>query len=96
MPNERHRTMSERVHIPLGLRLMALVCRICPCCMITRRWPNSGFAKKSSKVQHHCPFCRSYQKVRQIIVQAESQRDEPVLVSREGDASEAQGGQTGG
>jgi hypothetical protein len=74
--------MGDRVHIPLGLRLMAFVCRICPCCVIARRWPNSGFARRFRKVQHGCPFCRARARVIQIMVEAESQAGERVSVRR--------------
>ena len=56
--------MKEKVHIPVGLRVMAFFCRICPCCIIARRFPDSLFARKFRKIQHRCPFCRSYKKVR--------------------------------
>ena len=69
------------MHIPLGLRWMALVCRVCPCCIVARRWPNSAFARKFKKVQHVCPFCRAHEKVK-ILIQAEEEPDEPVPIQR--------------
>lgn len=76
--------MSERTHIPIGLRMMAAVCRICPCCVIARRWPNSRFARRFRRVQHHCPFCRAY---RQIRIRNEQERLRAVPV-RQGSPSE--------
>ena len=76
--------MSEKAHIPIGLRLMALVCRICPCCIIARHWPDSWYAKRFSKVQHHCCFCEAYRKVRQIQITFESEQAEKVSVTDSG------------
>jgi len=76
--------MSEKLHIPIGMRLMAFVCRICPCCIITRHWPDSWYAKHFSKVQHHCCFCRAYKEVRQIRIAFESEQAEKLAVKNLG------------
>jgi len=74
--------MSQEVRIPLRLRLMAGLCRICPCCVIARRWPESGFAKAFESVRHHCPFCRAYEKVRHIRIMAGAEAEQRMPVSK--------------
>jgi len=92
---ERDVSMGTQVRIPIGLRVLAFVCRICPCCVIARRWPDSAFAGKFRKVQRHCPFCRGHEKVRQIIVQAEAEHARELSVAKGGPAAAtASGGQT--
>ena len=76
--------MRQQARIPVGLRVMALICRICPCCIVARRWPESGYAIKFRKVQHRCPFCRSYQKIKQIKVAIESEQAKQVAIRRSG------------
>jgi len=77
--------MTIPVHIPIGLRLMSLICRICPCCVIARRWPKSAFARQYRKIQHRCPFCRAYGQVKQILIRAEQEQAKRVAVRRAGD-----------
>ena len=72
--------MKETAHIPVGLRVMAFFCHFCPCCLIARRFPNSAFARNFRKIQHRCPFCRSYEKV-QILVKGQGEPEEPVEVN---------------
>ena len=74
--------MGERVHIPIGLRILAAVCRVCPCCIVARRWPNSAFARQFRKVQHRCPFCKAREKVRHILIAAAAEEAEAVPVRR--------------
>jgi len=66
----------------LRLRLMAGLCRICPCCVIARLWPDSRFAKAFESVRHHCPFCRAYENVRHIRIMAGAQAEQTVAVSQ--------------
>ena len=74
--------MGELVHIPIGLRLLAAVCRVCPCCVIARRWPNSAFARQFRKVQAHCPFCKAHEKVRHILIASAAEVPEAVPIRR--------------
>ena len=74
--------MLEKVHISIGLRLLALVCKICPCCLIARHWPDSTLAKRFRKVQYLCPFCRAYMRVK-ILQAEESQQARPVPIRRD-------------
>jgi len=46
------------------LRLLALVCAICPICIYTRRNPKSAASKKLVALEKGCPFCAAYAKIR--------------------------------
>ena len=74
------------MRVPAGLRIMALLCRICPYCIIARRWPESAYARKFRKIQDRCPFCRSYEKAKQIKLAIESEQDEQVPIGHTGQA----------
>lgn len=78
--------MSEEIHIPIGLRLLAAFCRICPCCIIARRWPDSPFAGQFSKIRQHCPCCRAYDRVK-IMVRGERDKEEPVRIRKDAETS---------
>lgn len=57
--------MREEPNMSAGTRLKAFICRICPFCIVARRWPDGGFARKMRPVEQHCSFCRAYQRVQQ-------------------------------
>ena len=38
------------------------ICRICPLCIIARKYPDSGFARMIKSWSSICPFCRAYAK----------------------------------
>jgi len=78
---------KEKAHLPLGLRLMAAFCKICPCCLISHRWPNSTFARKFKQIQHLCPFCRAQEKVIKIKAEFEREKQVPVNTYRKEPAS---------
>ena len=40
-------------------RLLALVCRFCPLCILARAFPNSFLAAMERKLGRFCPFCRA-------------------------------------
>jgi hypothetical protein len=44
-------------------KMLAQVCRFCPLCVATRRWPQSGLAKALAKYKKYCPACRAYKKI---------------------------------
>gem|GEM_PF-484328 len=46
---------------PLYVRILAWVCRVCPVCIVRRRFPASSFAKTVKKFEQSCPFCRAYE-----------------------------------
>jgi hypothetical protein len=43
-------------------RILALLCRICPLCLVARRWPKSGWARFMASVERCCSFCRAYRR----------------------------------
>ena len=45
------------------IKLLALVCYICPLCIIARVFPDSKFAKGMEEFNRICPFCNAYRKV---------------------------------
>ena len=46
------------------IKLLALVCYICPLCIIARGFSNSRFAKGMEEFGKICPFCRAYAKLK--------------------------------
>lgn len=40
--------------------LMALVCAVCPLCVLRRRWPHTRFSRALRWLERGCPFCRAY------------------------------------
>jgi len=42
------------------VKVLAQVCRICPACIVRRRYPDSGYGRFMEKVERACPFCRAY------------------------------------
>ena len=50
----------------LFIKLLALLCYICPLCIFARAFPDSKFAKAMRKVGKICPFCIAYRKVKSI------------------------------
>lgn len=57
--------MGEEPNISVGTRVKAFFCRICPLCIVARRRPDGGFARKMRRVQQGCPFCRAARRVEQ-------------------------------
>jgi hypothetical protein len=45
-------------------KLLAMVCKLCPFCIVARRWPNSAYAKKLKEIEKHCCFCKAYSKLK--------------------------------
>jgi len=45
-------------------KLSAFICRICPLCIVVRRFPDSEFAKKMKEVEKSCPCCKAYTKLK--------------------------------
>jgi len=41
-------------------RFLAAICRICPLCIVRRKWPDSAYGRFMKKVEAGCPFCRAY------------------------------------
>jgi len=46
------------------IKLFALLCYICPFCIIARALPDSKFAKGMKRFGKFCPFCIAYAKVK--------------------------------
>ncbi|MBN2312046.1 MAG: hypothetical protein JXR94_23915 [Candidatus Hydrogenedentes bacterium] len=44
-------------------KILAQVCRLCPACILRRRYPESGFAKVMRSAEKGCPFCRAYDRL---------------------------------
>ncbi|MFZ2603617.1 MAG: hypothetical protein WAX79_06445 [Candidatus Omnitrophota bacterium] len=44
------------------IKVLALICYICPLCIIARAFPNSRFAKGMKEFGKICPFCIAYRK----------------------------------
>lgn len=42
--------------------LMALLCGLCPLCLVARRWPDSAWARFMHRLERSCPFCRAYRR----------------------------------
>jgi hypothetical protein len=41
-------------------KLLAQVCRVCPACILRRKFPDSSYARFMRHVERNCPFCRAY------------------------------------
>lgn len=41
-------------------KILAVVCMICPFCILRRMFPASGYAKFMEKIEKACPFCIAY------------------------------------
>ena len=41
-------------------KMLALVCRVCPVCILRRRFPESGYGRFTRRIERACPFCRAY------------------------------------
>jgi len=46
------------------IKLFALLCYVCPLCIIARALPDSKFAKGMEGFGKICPFCRAYKKLK--------------------------------
>ncbi|HOX36355.1 MAG TPA: hypothetical protein PL033_00080 [Candidatus Brocadiia bacterium] len=44
-------------------KLLALFCRICPFCVLARRYPDSSLAAKLREAEKNCPACKAYAQV---------------------------------
>lgn len=47
-------------------KLLASGCKICPLCVVARKFPASRFAKAVSKFSNVCPFCIAYRKAKSM------------------------------
>ncbi|MCK4423029.1 MAG: hypothetical protein KAV18_03055 [Candidatus Omnitrophica bacterium] len=47
----------------LFIELFAFICRICPLCIIARKFPDSKFAARMNSWGKSCPFCLAYKKI---------------------------------
>lgn len=47
------------------IKLFALICYICPLCVIARVFPDSKFAKGVKEFGKICPFCIAHVKLKQ-------------------------------
>lgn len=54
----------EKTGITTGTKLKAWVCRLCPVCIVARRYPDSGLSRKVRAMEKDCPFCRAYQRIK--------------------------------
>ncbi len=45
-------------------KFLAFICQICPFCIISRRFPNSEFAKKMKEAEKNCPCCKAYEELK--------------------------------
>jgi hypothetical protein len=52
-------------------RFLAAICRICPLCIVRRKWPDSAYGRFMKKVEAGCPFCRAYDRQMAQAQQAE-------------------------
>jgi hypothetical protein len=41
-------------------RVLAVVCRCCPLCIVRRWKPRSLYGRIMARVERGCPFCRAY------------------------------------
>ncbi len=41
-------------------KAMALVCRVCPFCILRRMFPESRYGRFMRRAEQDCPFCRAY------------------------------------
>ena len=45
-------------------RILAQVCRICPVCILRRRYPDSAYGRLVARLERHCVFCKAYNRIR--------------------------------
>lgn len=50
----------------LFIKLFALLCHVCPLCIIARAFPDSKFAKGMKEFGKICPFCIAYRKAKSM------------------------------
>lgn len=43
-------------------RMLAMVCAVCPLCIVARRVPDSAWARLMRRLERGCPFCRAYRR----------------------------------
>ena len=55
--------MPEPAEIATSTKIKALICRICPLCIVARIRPDGGFARKLAEAEENCPFCRAYRQM---------------------------------
>ncbi len=41
-------------------KFLAFICKICPFCILRRKFPKSKFAQIMKKEEKICPFCKAY------------------------------------
>lgn len=61
---------------------LAIVHRVCPLCLMARRWPGSPVAKVRAAIARRCPFC---------LADAKMQRERMKNRGRKGDENDATG-----
>ncbi|MEW5819584.1 MAG: hypothetical protein AB1782_05285 [Cyanobacteriota bacterium] len=47
----------------MNKKLLAFLCKICPFCIVARKFPETGFAKKLAEAEQDCPACKAYKEV---------------------------------
>ena len=50
----------------LFIKLLALLCYICPLCIFARAFPGSKFAKGMKEFGKVCPFCIAHRKGKSV------------------------------
>jgi len=63
-------------------RLMAMICTICPMCIIARRWPKSRARRRIDKIRKRCIFCKAYAKVKHVPITAEEEAEQAIPIRR--------------
>lgn len=48
----------------MATKFLALLCRVCPFCLIARRFPRSAYARALARVERACPACKAYAEVK--------------------------------
>ncbi len=41
-------------------KVLAQICRMCPACILRRRFPGSSYGRFMGHIERNCPFCRAY------------------------------------
>ena len=54
---------DSAVKVSKKKRILAFFCKVCPFCVLARKWPGSRFAKFMGRFDKHCPFCRAYKEI---------------------------------
>ena len=39
-------------------KALAQVCRVCPACILRRKFPDSSYGRLMRRIERTCPFCR--------------------------------------